>query len=58
MLGKTLSAVTLERPGFVLTTNFLTVQLASPRDSNQMIEVRIGSVTAAGLAEHSPFPII
>src|SRR5438067_9889168 len=36
MIGKTLSAVTLDG-GIALTSNFLKVQMAQPREPNQMV---------------------
>jgi threonylcarbamoyladenosine tRNA methylthiotransferase MtaB len=56
MLGRTLSVVTLT--GDALSDNFLKVELAAPRPANQLIEVKIGSVTAAGLREHNPLPVL
>lgn len=51
LLGRTLSAVTLESSGIALTGNFLKVELASPRPANELIEVHIGSMTESGLRE-------
>ncbi len=58
MIGKILSAVTLEQPGTALTGNFLKVQMAHERTPNQMADLRIVSLTEAGLREHSLFPIV
>jgi threonylcarbamoyladenosine tRNA methylthiotransferase MtaB len=49
MIGRTLSVVTLSDGA--LSDNFLKVSLAAPRPANQLIEVNIGSVNAAGLVE-------
>lgn len=57
MIGKHLSAVTLERRGTALTTNFLNVELAQERPPNQLLELVIGGATEAGLREATPFPI-
>jgi threonylcarbamoyladenosine tRNA methylthiotransferase MtaB len=51
MLGRTLSAVTLNEPRAALTENYLKVELAEPRDANLLVEVRIGSLTESGLRE-------
>ncbi len=51
MVGRTLSAVTLHEPGTALTGNFLKVELASLRDANAMVGLRIGGVTKDGLQE-------
>ncbi len=56
MLGRTLSVVTLTEGA--LSDNFLKVELAAPRPANQLIDVKIGSVTAAGLRESSPLTIL
>jgi len=51
MAGRSLSAVTLEQRGLALTTNYLRVQLAQEREPNQLIDVTIGDVSGACLAE-------
>jgi len=51
MVGRTLSAVTLQTGHIALTGNFLKVQLAAPRLPNSMGDLAIGSLTADGLAE-------
>jgi threonylcarbamoyladenosine tRNA methylthiotransferase MtaB len=51
MIGRTLSVVTLTEGA--LSDNFLKVELATPRPANQLIDVRIGSVTSTGLCERS-----
>ncbi len=56
-IGRTLSAVTMEN-GLALTENYLQVQLAQPRPANQLVDLRIGSLTANGLAEQTPFPLL
>jgi threonylcarbamoyladenosine tRNA methylthiotransferase MtaB len=58
MLGKTLPAVTLEQPGMALTSNFLKVEMAHPRASNQLVTLPIAALTAAGLKENSSFLVI
>ena len=49
MIGRTLSVVTLTEGA--LSGNFLKVDLASPREANQLVEVKIGAVSATGLRE-------
>jgi threonylcarbamoyladenosine tRNA methylthiotransferase MtaB len=51
MVGKTLSAVTLHDEGVALTGNYLKVETALPREANQLVDLEIGGVTAAGLRE-------
>ncbi len=51
MEGKTLSVVTLEQSGLALSDNYLKVELARPREPNQILDVRIGAVTVSGLRE-------
>ncbi len=58
MMGKTLSAVTLEQRNMALTSNFLKVEMADVREPNQIVDLSIGSLSSAGLREYSPFPII
>ena len=56
MIGRALSVVTLGEGA--LSDNFLKVELATPRPANQLIDVRIGSVSPGGLAEHSPLKVL
>jgi threonylcarbamoyladenosine tRNA methylthiotransferase MtaB len=56
MLGRSLSVVTLTEGA--LSDNFLKVELATPRSANQLIDVKIGSVTATGLREHNPLRVL
>jgi threonylcarbamoyladenosine tRNA methylthiotransferase MtaB len=58
MIGKTLSAVTLEQKGMALTSNFLKVEMAKDRDSNQMAILRIGAVCETGLREDREFLVL
>jgi threonylcarbamoyladenosine tRNA methylthiotransferase MtaB len=51
MMGRTLSAVTLDEAGTALTENYLKVQLAHAREPNRIIDVKIGGLTDAGLRE-------
>ena len=51
MVGKRLSAVTLQTPRSALSDNYITLELAQPQAANRMIEAEIGSVTAGGLRE-------
>ncbi len=55
MVGKTLSAVTLNEPGVALSDNYLKIELTHHRPANQMIDVTIGSVSALGLQEQTAF---
>jgi threonylcarbamoyladenosine tRNA methylthiotransferase MtaB len=56
MIGRTLSVVTLGEGA--LSDNFLKVELATPRAANQLLDVKIGAVTATGLGEHSALTIL
>jgi len=56
MLGRTLSVVTLTDGA--LSDNFLKVELATSRPANQLIDVKIGSVTASGLREHNALTVL
>jgi len=54
MIGRRLSVLTLEAGQVGLSDNYLKVELAEPREPNQMIEVEIGGLTAAGVCERVP----
>jgi threonylcarbamoyladenosine tRNA methylthiotransferase MtaB len=54
MLGKRLSAVTLEQGAVALSSNYLKVELATPREPNRLIELEVGGVTAQGVREAAP----
>jgi threonylcarbamoyladenosine tRNA methylthiotransferase MtaB len=56
MVGRTLSVVTLNDGA--LSDNYLKVELATPRESNQLIDVKIGSVTPAGLREYNALTVL
>ena len=56
MMGRTLSVVTLAEGG--LSDNFLKVELAAARVANQMVDVRIGSLSVNGVREHSDLQIL
>ncbi len=56
MLGRALSVVTLSHGA--LSDNFLKVELATPRPANQLIDVKIGSLTSTGLREFSPLTVL
>jgi threonylcarbamoyladenosine tRNA methylthiotransferase MtaB len=58
MLGKTLSAVTLDERRIALSGNFLKVQMAQPREPNQILELEIGGISEAGLRERAALPVI
>jgi threonylcarbamoyladenosine tRNA methylthiotransferase MtaB len=58
MIGKTLSAVTLQQRGIALTTNFVKVEMAQERPSNEMVELEIGNMSESGLRERTLLPVI
>jgi threonylcarbamoyladenosine tRNA methylthiotransferase MtaB len=58
VIGKTLSAVTLEERGFALTTNFLTVEMPSSREPNRIVDLEIGGLTPTGLRERVLLPVL
>ncbi len=51
MIGRRLSAVTIEDGHCALTTNYLKVELATKRDPNRLIEVEIRAVAGDGVRE-------
>ena len=56
-VGKTLSAVTIEN-GKAVTSNYLTVEMSTPRPSRQVVDLQIGAVSEAGLKESAPFLVL
>lgn len=58
MVGRTLSAVTIEDGRIALTGNYLKVELASPREPNRLIDAGIEAVTAGGLRELNALRIL
>lgn len=56
MVGRTMSVVTLAEGA--LSDNFLKVELASPRPANQMVDAKIGGLSANGLREYSPLAVL
>jgi threonylcarbamoyladenosine tRNA methylthiotransferase MtaB len=58
MAGKTLSAVTLEQRPLALTTNFLKVEMSTPREPNRIVELDIAGDTSTGLRERGPFCVL
>jgi threonylcarbamoyladenosine tRNA methylthiotransferase MtaB len=56
MVGRSLSAVTLHETGTALSGNYLKVELAAEREPNQLLDLRIGAVTAGGLREAAANP--
>ncbi len=58
MVGRTVSAVTLEQRGIALSENYLKIELASVREANRLVDVEIGGVSGGGLREKSALPLI
>lgn len=58
LVGRTLSAVTLEQRGMALATNFVKVQMAQPREPNQIVDLQIGAIGDGGLRECTFFPVL
>lgn len=58
MVGKTLSAVTLEERGVALTSNFLRVAMNQDRSPNELISLDIGAASDSGLEERKPFAVL
>ena len=57
MLRSTLSVVTLDN-GAALSSNYLRVTLATPREANRIEEIRIGGLTPDGLYEAGALPVL
>lgn len=58
MTGRTLSAVTLDSGPLALTDNYLKVELATPREPNTLVDVRIGGIGDGTLREYSPLAVL
>jgi threonylcarbamoyladenosine tRNA methylthiotransferase MtaB len=58
MIGKSLSAITLEQRGVALTSNFLKVQLATDREPNQLVDLEVDGLSSAGLRERALLPVL
>jgi len=51
MVGRTLSAVTIEDGLTAVSGNYLKIELAATREPNRMVDVKIGGLTEDGLSE-------
>jgi threonylcarbamoyladenosine tRNA methylthiotransferase MtaB len=58
MIGRTLSAVTIEDGRVALSDNYLKVWLAVGREPNQIVDVLIGGLTKEGLSEGGLLPVL
>jgi len=58
MIGRTLSAVTIEDGATALSGNYLQIRLAAKREANRLIDVRIGAAGVAGLNEAGVLPVL
>lgn len=58
MVGRTVSALTLDQERIALTDNYLRVELASPRTPNHIVHVKIGGAGDATLQEYSPLNVL
>ena len=58
MVGTNLSVVTLHDAGMALSSNYLKVRTALPREPNRLIDVTIGGVDGDGLLESAPLTVV
>jgi threonylcarbamoyladenosine tRNA methylthiotransferase MtaB len=58
MVGRILSAVTIEDGDVALSGNYLKIRLARKREPNRLEEILIGGMTAEGLAETGMLPVL
>ena len=58
MIGRTLSAVTIEDGRIALSGNYLKIALARPREANRVADIPIGGLTPDGLHESGMLPIL
>jgi threonylcarbamoyladenosine tRNA methylthiotransferase MtaB len=57
-VGRRLSVVTIEDGRNALSTNYLKVKLARPREANRIEDIRIAGLTADGLYEAGVLPVL
>ncbi len=55
--GRTLSVVTLGN-GEAMASNYITVELATPRPARQIVDVKVLSLTANGVREYCALPVL
>jgi threonylcarbamoyladenosine tRNA methylthiotransferase MtaB len=58
MIGRTVSAVTIEDGRIALSDNYLKIALARSREANRIEDVVIGGLTADGLYETGMMPVL
>jgi threonylcarbamoyladenosine tRNA methylthiotransferase MtaB len=58
MIGRTISAVTIEDGRVALSDNYLKIALARPREANRIEDIVIGGLTGDGLCEAGILPIL
>jgi threonylcarbamoyladenosine tRNA methylthiotransferase MtaB len=57
-VGRELSVVTLDDPLRALSSNYIPIQLAAPKSSNQILNIRVGSVEGNGVVEAGLLPVL
>jgi threonylcarbamoyladenosine tRNA methylthiotransferase MtaB len=58
MVGRTLSAVSIEDGSVALSDNYLKISLSFPREPNRIVDVKIGGFTSSGLSEAGLLPVL
>ena len=58
MLGKRISAVTLQSGRYALSENYLKVTLARPREPNRIEHILVGGLTRDGVFEAGSLPVL
>jgi threonylcarbamoyladenosine tRNA methylthiotransferase MtaB len=58
LLGRTLSAVTIEDGCTALSDNYVKIALAAPQEPNRIVDVRAGGLTADGVYESGALPVL
>jgi threonylcarbamoyladenosine tRNA methylthiotransferase MtaB len=58
MIGRTLSAVTLQNPTFAIATNYIKVELKPGRSPRQMIDVQVDGLDSGCMREAGLLPVI
>lgn len=56
--GRRVKAVTIGDEGVALTTNFIRVELAQPKEARQVVEVELGNLTGRGMKESTALAVL
>jgi hypothetical protein len=57
-LGGSLSVVTLSQERRALSGNYIQIDLAAPREANQIVDVEVDGLSPKGLLERDPLRVV